>query len=222
MDEPIVTTARSPRPPRPTIPGWAIKYKNYLIMGCVTVPMGTVIASMYFLSQPYRQVDTPPELDPNAVVQEAQSSALAVEQQMKLYLDGGSEPGEIYRIQTVKAREIQNHVDKAVRKKGNVCYRLKKNSCFDLLEAGVKKELETAALDYKTDNYLLALSKYKAIQLAREKVPSEDVRPSTFKVLVEKVQDSRKLESQTSIENQSTEVLIQKNEANEAEDNYEQ
>jgi hypothetical protein len=175
---------------------------------------------MYFTSQPYQQVDTPPQLNSSEVVQEAQADAAIAEQQMKIYLDGGSEPGEIYRILTVKAEEVRDHVDKAVRNKKNFCYRLKKSTCFDKLEVGVEKELESAALNYKTDDYITALMKYQAIQLARSNAQVEDTRPSTFKVLRQKVQDSRQLQSKTSVENQSADRLIQQND--DAEQQYEQ
>lgn len=206
--------------PRPQIPGWVMKYKNWLIAAGVVVPTGTAIAAMYLFSQPYQQVDRPPQLDPNTVVREAQADAAQAEQQMKIFLDGGNEPGEVYRILTVKAEEIRDHVDKAVRNKKDSCYRLKKSACFDKLEVGVEKELENAALNYKTDDYTIALFKYQAIQLARSNAQVEDTRPSTFKVLRQKVQKSRQLESKTSIENQSADVLIQQN--NEAEEQYEQ
>jgi hypothetical protein len=205
---------------RKPIPLWLIKYKNLLITAVIVVPVGITISTMYFISQPYTQVDTPPALDADAVVQDAQAEAIVFEQQMKVYLDGGSEPGEIHRILSVKAEEIRDHVDKSVRNKSNSCYRKKKTVCFDTLEIGVEKEIQEAALSYKTDNYLSALMKYKAIQLARNGVPTQDIRPSTFKVLRSRVQESRQLQAKTSVETQSTEVLIQANE--EAEDDYEQ
>lgn len=214
---PITTTTRSPTP---RIPGWVMKYKNWLIAAGVVVPTGTAIAAMYLFSQPYQQVDRPPQLDSNVVIQEAQADAAIAEQQMKIFLDGGSEPGEIYRILTVKAEEIRDHVDRAVRSKKESCYRLKKSACFDKLEIGVEKELESAALNYKTDDYTIALFKYQAIQLARSNAQVEETRPSTFKVLRQKVQKSRQLQSKTSVENQSAEVLIQQND--EAERQYEQ